>query len=259
LFANTKELTYDDILFLQRIEDDTVVERFGSKINSAFLETANLLGTLKLKGFVDIVSSPGLSLSKVSLTKEGHAVLQMAEAKAKEEFNSLDLVILKTVSRGARNAASVESALNIRSSDLAFQMNKLQVLGFIDYTLRRGEASISLTTAGFNRASSPQATPAPAAGTQAKAPQARGIGAALNPFKSRAKPGKSGRAPTIMDELTPSEESETGLKPTPEELKKRMRQSKFTHYKAKWGNVVVVVAIVIIILLMAAVYTYLQG
>jgi len=54
-----EELTYLDLLVLRKIDSDSSVEKFGQQINTSFFETANVLGTMKIKGFVDIQSSIG--------------------------------------------------------------------------------------------------------------------------------------------------------------------------------------------------------
>ena len=253
--VNMKELIFGDILILQRIDKDTVVERFGSRINASFFEAANLLGTLKLKGFVDIVSSPGLS--KVSITEEGKAVLEMAQRKAREVFDALDLSVLKAVAKGAKDATGVEEMLNIRSSDLAFRLNKLLVQGFIDYDMRRSRVSVALTAEGFKRAGAAEAPTAPVP----VAPEAQGAKPAgpFSPLKRLREITKRQRAPTIMDELAPSEEAETGLKPTPEELTHRRRASKLQYYKEMWGKKIAIAAIALFILLMVCIYIFVFG
>jgi hypothetical protein len=72
------ETTFLDMAVLQRIDAESTVERFGTKINSSFFDASNILGGLKLKGLVSIESKfPGPS--SVALTPAGSELLKQAD------------------------------------------------------------------------------------------------------------------------------------------------------------------------------------
>ncbi|MFH1470997.1 MAG: hypothetical protein ABIF01_04565, partial [Candidatus Micrarchaeota archaeon] len=145
-----KELTFMDLIVLQRIGPDTTVERFGSKINSSFFEAANILGTLNLKGYVTIEAAMGAS--KVAVSDAGKTVLAMAEEKSAGEIDALDRGILGTVSKGFKDPDKVSEKLNVRSGDLAYHLYKLVKTNHIDYDLRAGKVTVMLTESGFKNA-----------------------------------------------------------------------------------------------------------
>jgi len=273
LVSETRELTFDDILVLQRIDADSVVERFGSKINASFFEAANLLGTLKLKGLVDIEASPGLS--KVWLTATGQSVLAKAKAMAGEELSPLDFSILQAVARGAKDAKAAAAMLNIRSSDLAFHLHKLLEQGFIDSSLKMGKVSIVLTEKGFMHVSD-SLPPLPAMqqpSGQQPAPLApmfkksessllalfRRARSEASKAASAASTAASGAGTTIADELAPGEESESGKQLTPEELRQRMKHSKSSFYKNRWVGPLAFIITVLFIFLLAVYVMNMRG
>ncbi|VVB66574.1 Uncharacterised protein [Candidatus Gugararchaeum adminiculabundum] len=143
----SRELTFFDLMVLERIDRETYVERFGSKINASFFDAANVLGTMKLKGYINIQSSPGLS--PVSCTPDGLDILQAAAAKAKEEVDALDVSITRKISSGAKDPAALAAELNLRSGDLAYRLYKLVRKGLIDYELRATKVSVMMTESGF--------------------------------------------------------------------------------------------------------------
>ncbi|MCX8196791.1 MAG: hypothetical protein N3G80_00525 [Candidatus Micrarchaeota archaeon] len=143
------DLNFLDLVVLKKIDADSTVEKFGSLINTSFFETANLLGTIKLKGYINIESSIG-GASAVSLTDEGKKVLELASQKSKEPIGPLDNAILLTLASGARDLDAIQDTLNIRSSDLAYHINKLVEQGFMDFEVRSAKVHFLLTEAGFN-------------------------------------------------------------------------------------------------------------
>lgn len=145
--TDEKELTFIDLVVLQRVGPDTTLERFGSKINSSFFDAANILGTIKLKGYVDIESSMGAS--RVSVSEAGKAVLSMAEEKSQGEVDELDKGILRAISQGVKDSEKLADSLNIRSGDLAYHLYKLVKQNYIDYNVRSGRISLMLTENGF--------------------------------------------------------------------------------------------------------------
>jgi hypothetical protein len=143
------ELAFLDIAILKKIDSDSSVKKFGSMINTSFFETANLLGTLKIKGYINIEPSVG-GISKVMITDAGSSILSVAEQRSKGEVEPLDNAILHAVAGGAREAEQLQHQLNIRSADLAFHLNKLVACGFMDYEVRSAKVYLVLTEMGFN-------------------------------------------------------------------------------------------------------------
>ena len=143
------ELTFLDLVVLKKIDPESSVEKFGSAINTSFFETANLLGTIKIKGYISIESALG-GISKVSITDAGTSILAVADQKAKEPIEPLDNAILHTVAGGTKEMEALRSTLNIRSGDLAFHINKLISQGFMDFEVRSAKVSFVLTEQGFN-------------------------------------------------------------------------------------------------------------
>lgn len=169
------DLNYLDLIILKKIDADSTVEKFGTQINTSFFETANILGTLKVKGLIEIETSIG-GASPVRLTDEGKETIEHASRKASEEIDGLDRAVLSSLGSGIRDLPTLAGAMNIRSKDLAFHLNKLKVSDYLDYDVRSGKIFLSLTEKGFNltggvRANvpKPQETSAPAqeAGTAA--------------------------------------------------------------------------------------------
>ncbi len=143
------ELTFLDLVILKKVDPDSTVEKFGSLINTSFFETANLLGTIKIKGYINIESSVG-GVSQVGLTDAGKSLLVFAEQKAKEPIEPLDNAILHSLAGGARELEALQNALNIRSGDLAYHINKLVGQGFMDFEVRSAKVYFVLTEMGFN-------------------------------------------------------------------------------------------------------------
>ena len=143
------ELTFLDLAILKKVDAESTVEKFGSMINTSFFETANMLGTIKIKGYINIESSVG-GISRVTLTDAGSSLLVFAEQRAKEPIEPLDNAILHALAGGARELEALQHVLNIRSADLAYHVNKLVSQGFMDFELRSAKAYFVLTEMGFN-------------------------------------------------------------------------------------------------------------
>ncbi|MCX6776553.1 MAG: hypothetical protein NTY73_01105 [Candidatus Micrarchaeota archaeon] len=147
-----EELTFRDLVVLQRIEPGTVVEKFGVKINSSFFESANILGTLKQKGYIDFKSSyPGPS--EVEVTEVGARMLEVADEKAKEAVDELDLAILQNIVAGYQDSEAIKNKLNIRSGDLAVHLHKLVKQDLASYAIKNLKVSLSITEDGFKKVS----------------------------------------------------------------------------------------------------------
>jgi len=145
-----EELTFTDLVVLQRIEPGTVVEKFGVKINSSFFEAANILGTLKQKGYIDFKSSyPGPS--EVEVTQVGARMLEVADEKAKEAVDELDVAILQNIVGGYKDPDAIKNELNIRSGDLAVHLHKLVKQDLVSYAVKNIKISLSVTEDGFKK------------------------------------------------------------------------------------------------------------
>ncbi|MCX6771815.1 MAG: hypothetical protein NTX79_07205 [Candidatus Micrarchaeota archaeon] len=143
------ELTFLDLVILKKIDANSSVENFGSQINTSFFETANLLGTVKIKGYANIETSIG-GISKVTITDAGMGILALAEKKAAEPVEPLDTALLHALAGGAKDPEALQSQLNIRSGDLAYHINKMAVQSFMDYDVRSSKVNLMLTEQGFN-------------------------------------------------------------------------------------------------------------
>ena len=162
------ELTFLDLVILKKIDANSSVENFGSLINTSFFETANLLGTVKIKGYVNIETSIG-GISKVTLTDAGMGILTLAEKKAAEPIEPLDNALLHALAGGAKSPEALQSQLNIRSGDLTYHINKMVVQSFMDYEARSGKVNLMLTEQGFNSTGGVKVQGAPASAAAAPA------------------------------------------------------------------------------------------
>jgi hypothetical protein len=145
-----EELTFLDLVILQRIEPGTVMEKFGPKINSQFFESANILATLKQKGYIDFKTSH-FGNSEVEVTQVGARMLEVADEKAKEAVDDLDLAILKKIVEGHKDPEEIKNELNIRSGDLAVHIHKLVKQDLVSYSIRNIKVSLSITEDGFKK------------------------------------------------------------------------------------------------------------
>jgi len=143
------ELNFLDLAILKKVDPESTVEKFGGLINTSFFETANLLGTIKIKGYINIESSLG-GISKVTLTDAGASLLVFAEQKTNDPIEPLDNAILHALAGGARELDALQHTLNIRSADLAYHVNKLVKQGFMDFEIRSAKVYFVLTETGFN-------------------------------------------------------------------------------------------------------------
>ncbi len=219
-----KELTFLDLIVLQRIGPDTTLERFGSKINSSFFEAANILGTIKLKGYVDIDSA--LGASKVALSDAGKAVLATAEEKSAGEIDGLDKGILGAISKGMKDPEKIAERLNIRSGDLAFHLYKLVKTNHIDYDLRSGRVSLMLTESGFKDADRGEEEPAP--------------------------------EEEIGKELADGPK-EPGMREKKLDIGAERTRSKASYYMKKWGKYSVILFVVIVVIILALIWLFLNS
>ncbi len=141
------DIEFLDVALLKRIDAETTVESFGSRISSTFFEAANLLGTLKIKGLIDIHSAIGNS--PVLITEKGRMLLKDLDVNAEAEPSKMDLAVLGSIRGGLKNPKQIEGTLNIKSNDIAYAIYKLAKRGFIDYRVRNAGVELMLTTQGF--------------------------------------------------------------------------------------------------------------
>jgi hypothetical protein len=155
-----EELAFIDIVILQRIEPGSIMEKFGPKINSQFFETANILATLKQKGYIDFKTSH-FGNSEVEVTPVGARMLEVADEKAKEAVDELDLAILQKIVAGYKDPDEIRNELNIRSGDLAVHIHKLVKQDLVSYSIRNIKISLSITEDGFKKVGpAPKSEPA---------------------------------------------------------------------------------------------------
>ena len=156
------EVTFIDLATLVRITPDTTLEKLGSAINASIYDASNIAGSLKQKGLIDFSAYyPGPTT--VTITDGGKALIAEADAKSTEQFDHLDTAILAQLSGGKRIPVDLQTSLNLRPKDLALRLYKLSKQGLVAYSLKSGDADISLTEAGFlkAKASEPPASQEP--------------------------------------------------------------------------------------------------
>ncbi|MGC8923651.1 MAG: hypothetical protein ACP5H8_00445 [Candidatus Micrarchaeia archaeon] len=150
------DIEFIDIALLKRIDAETTVENFGPKISSTFFEAANLLGALKLKGFVDIHSSIGNS--PVIITESGKELLKELDLFSEGNLGRVDIAVLGHIKGGVRDPTQIENLLNINSRDVAYSIYKLWKKKFIDYRIKNGTVEVMLTAHGFEQGPEVQAS-----------------------------------------------------------------------------------------------------
>ncbi|ASI14200.1 putative membrane-associated trancriptional regulator [Candidatus Mancarchaeum acidiphilum] len=151
------EINFSDLLALKKISADTIVEKFGSTINSSFFDAANILGSLKIKGLVDYgTNTPGQNV--ISITDVGNKLLGDADIRSKESIDNLDMEIIHQLGAGKRELSDVSNSINVSQTDLAMHLNKLLVNGYADASFRNGVVNINLTDKGFNLEKEPPAS-----------------------------------------------------------------------------------------------------
>jgi len=145
------DINFLDLMALKRITSATVVEKFGGLINSSFFDASNILGTLKLKGLVDFTTIvPGQNA--ITITEIGNQLMKDADQKAIEQFDQLDLTILRQLVGGKRSFQDLNSVVNIRPKDLAMRLYKLTKQEYMTSEFRNGNIDTALTEKGFMQA-----------------------------------------------------------------------------------------------------------
>lgn len=148
----SEDANFIDLACLLKITPDTLLERFGSAINSSFFDASNIAGTLKQKGLIDFSSNyPGPN--GMMLTDAAKALIAEANAKGAEPFDTLDESILNQLSGGKRAPVELGATLNLRPKDLALRLYKLYKQNYLLYELKSGSVELMLTENGFLKAS----------------------------------------------------------------------------------------------------------
>ncbi|HVC57988.1 MAG TPA: hypothetical protein VND15_00760 [Candidatus Acidoferrales bacterium] len=158
------DINFIDLIALSRVKTDTVVEKFGSLINSSFFDASNILGGLKQKGLVDFTTTfPGQSA--LTITDLGKTTVVEANDKAKGEFDHLDFAVISELAKGKRSLTDITGAVNVTSRDLAMHLYKLAEQQYLSYEFRNGSIDITLTEKGFLQVQNgmPVAPPVPGA------------------------------------------------------------------------------------------------
>ena len=109
----SEEINYLDLIILRKIDAESSIEKFGTQINTSYFETANLLGTMKIKGLLDIQSSIG-GQSPILITGDGRDLLSEAVRKAAEPPDTLDQAILHALAGGAFSSTSASRLLYLQ-------------------------------------------------------------------------------------------------------------------------------------------------
>jgi hypothetical protein len=230
-----EKLTFMDLAILERIDETTTVEKFGPKINSTFFDAANILGTLKQKGYIDIQAQfPGPS--KVNLTDKGKEIITAAKEKGAQEVEKLDELMLSLIANGFIEPKALSEKMNLRGTDVAFHLERLVMQNYASYVFKSGKINLALTDEGFKRAGYPP----------------------LATEEERAKESEEVKA--IIEEQVPTPEELGPAPPVQQPVKldqDARRKAKLDYYKKNVEQNIVkyaVIAGVIIIILLAATY-----
>ncbi len=214
-----EEINFLQLACLLKVNQNTILERFGSAINASIFDASNIAGTLKQNGLIDFTAYyPGPN--EIMVTDVGKSLIAEADAKSGEPFDKLDEAVLAQLSGGKRIPVELQNTLNIRPRDLALRLYKLNKQGYLIYNLKSGGVDLLLTEAGFLKVNASQPIQKPAA------PQAQ----MQQPVKQQAQGQQQGAAGTPT-----AEEIASQIPP----LKPRMKIGK--------GVIVAIVAIVIVI------------
>jgi hypothetical protein len=156
-----EEINFLELACLLKVTNNTVLEKFGSAINSSIFDASNIAGTLKQNGLIDFTAYyPGPN--EIVVTEEGKKLISEAETKSIEPFDKLDETILSQLSGGKKQPQEIQSEINIRPKDLALRLYKLNKQSYIIYELKSGTVDIMMTEAGFLKASTVSQKPAAA-------------------------------------------------------------------------------------------------
>jgi len=141
------DLTFLDLIVLEKVQGDTVMETFFGEIGTSFFDTAALMGTMQVKGLISIKS--GVGRSTITRAPEGEKVLGFASSRVVEPLDELDHAIIKAVASGTNEFSRMQDQLNVRSEDLAYRFYKMTKQGYLDYSIRNAKTYFTLTENGF--------------------------------------------------------------------------------------------------------------
>ena len=229
-----KELTFLDLVVLEKIEKDTHLDGFGGHINSSFFDTASLMGTLQVKGLVEIKSVIGRSTA--NRTPLGDEMLHKAAEKSQEPLDELDHAILKTVAAGPNTFDRIKDELNLRSDDLAFHIYKIVQQGYADYEIKNTKLSLILTENGFKLAGFVPKRERPAQAAAASAASARKQNPPSNELEA---------AMLASDDMTAGIQQKSKVELT----QIRRAQAKTAHYIRAYAPILLIVLAVSAIIL----------
>jgi len=142
------QLTFLDLAAMLKIDDATTVENFGGRINSSFFEGANLLGSLKLKGYVEFTATVGTN--PVGLSEKGKNILLLLEKESEKEIGELEHAVLESIAEGYNKPDKVSSKLNVSEKDVAVNLYRLLKKGYLEHSFRNGKVTVVLTEKGFS-------------------------------------------------------------------------------------------------------------
>lgn len=140
------DLEFIDVIVLKKIDADSTVESFGSRLGGIF-EAANILGGIKLKGYIDIHSIIGNS--PVIITDKGNSLLHDLDVHARTPITKIDKAVLDSIKKSFKEPGQISRMLNINSRDIAYSLNKLWVKNLINVSSHNGKVDITLTVQGF--------------------------------------------------------------------------------------------------------------
>jgi hypothetical protein len=222
------EINFLDLMAISSIGPETVVEKFGSIINSSFFDASNFLGNLKIKGLVDFTTSfPGQSL--LIVTPAGSTLLKDADEKSKLAIDALDMEILRQLSRGKRSLTDLAGAINVAQTDLAMHLYRLYKQDYLVATFRNATLDMALTEKGFIIAKPSD--------TAVQTQQAPSAGAAPGAGIGTASSGPSSAAPPAAPKVDPLQEIA------------RIKKAKAQRTFIMLASVIIVIIILVVILL----------
>ncbi|MGC8628629.1 MAG: hypothetical protein ACP5T4_00220 [Candidatus Micrarchaeia archaeon] len=229
------DVSFLDIACLLKITPDMTEEKFGGAINASYFDAANLVGTLKQKGLLDIQAGfPGPT--SIALTDAAKALLNDINVRSSEPLDALDSEILRQMSGGKRLPFELQSSLNIVPKDLAYRLYKLYKQNLINYVLRNANVELMLTEQGFLKVNAPQ-TPQPSPQTQTQPqPQVQ-----AQPAQQQAQVGQAGSANPVQAQPQPQAQQAEEI----QQLQKDLAKPK---PKTKIINIAVLLIAVLVVL-----------
>lgn len=149
-----QDFDFFELILLQRIagrKENSYLEKLAPEVSTGFFEVANRVGSLKIKGFLDI--KPALGMSEIILNEKANELFLIANKKAEEKTcDVVDKEILKEIYNGLDELTSLQNKLKIRNSDLALHLHKLTINSYIDYNIGNNTVKFVLTEKGFAKA-----------------------------------------------------------------------------------------------------------